>query len=225
MAFRLDNIVPWGRKCEEYVRMFSLDECDLQKKILGCGDGPASFNAEMTKRNSNVVSVDPVYKFSAAQIRERVEIIRPVIMAETRMHQSQFVWDFFKDPDELERYRMQAIARFLDDFEIGQNEGRYIQGQLPNLPFQDQSFELSLVSHLLFLYSDLMDTSVHLQSIRELLRVSQEVRIFPLLNLETCRSQHVDPVINAFSGQWDVKIVRVDYEFQAGGNEMMVIKK
>lgn len=58
----LANIVPWGRSFEEYRAMFELSEQDLNKRILGCGDGPASFNAEATKRGSKVISCDPVYR-------------------------------------------------------------------------------------------------------------------------------------------------------------------
>ena len=47
MPFTLDQIVPWGRSFDEYVKMFALTEADLEKRILGCGDGPASFNAVM----------------------------------------------------------------------------------------------------------------------------------------------------------------------------------
>jgi hypothetical protein len=34
----LKNAVPWGRSFE-----------DLEKKMLGCGDGPASFNAQINQ--------------------------------------------------------------------------------------------------------------------------------------------------------------------------------
>ncbi|MCI5142695.1 MAG: SAM-dependent methyltransferase, partial [Candidatus Electrothrix sp. ATG1] len=43
MTFQLKEIVPWGRSFQEYVAMFALSEDDLGKRILGCGDGPASF--------------------------------------------------------------------------------------------------------------------------------------------------------------------------------------
>jgi hypothetical protein len=49
--------------------MFSLNPADFERKIMGCGDGSASFNAELTKRGGNITSVDPVYYFSADQIR------------------------------------------------------------------------------------------------------------------------------------------------------------
>ena len=45
---KLEQVVPWGRSLAEYRAMFALSEADLQRRILGCGDGPASFNAEMT---------------------------------------------------------------------------------------------------------------------------------------------------------------------------------
>ena len=48
MPFTIDGVVPWGRTMDEYCGMFDLGERELRGRILGCGDGPASFNAEMT---------------------------------------------------------------------------------------------------------------------------------------------------------------------------------
>ncbi|WP_216593342.1 hypothetical protein [Cyanobium gracile] len=48
--FTLEQIVPWGRSFEEYVAMFSLADSDLAGRILGCGDGPAGFNAEASRQ-------------------------------------------------------------------------------------------------------------------------------------------------------------------------------
>src|SRR5215471_7275287 len=54
----LDRVVPWGRSFDEYCRMFALEEPDLARRILGCGDGPASFNAVATRRGLTVTSCD-----------------------------------------------------------------------------------------------------------------------------------------------------------------------
>ena len=54
---KLENIVPWGRNLTEYREMFLLTEEDLGKKILGCGDGPASFNSEVYAGGGRVVSL------------------------------------------------------------------------------------------------------------------------------------------------------------------------
>ena len=50
MSFTLSDIVPWGRSYDEYLRMFGLGDAELRLRILGCADGPASFNAEGTRR-------------------------------------------------------------------------------------------------------------------------------------------------------------------------------
>ena len=73
MPFSIDRVVPWGRSPAEYRAMFALDETHLGGRILGCGDGPASFNAELSAQGSTVVSVDPLYAVSAAAIERRVE--------------------------------------------------------------------------------------------------------------------------------------------------------
>ena len=58
--FTLNRVVPWGRSFEEYRRMFALSDADLQLKILGCADGPASFNAEASRLGHSVISIDPI---------------------------------------------------------------------------------------------------------------------------------------------------------------------
>ena len=72
-GFTLDKIVPWGRSYQEYIDMFNLSDDDLQLRILGCGDGPAEFNAKLTANNGNVVSLDPIYEFNTKQIRDRIK--------------------------------------------------------------------------------------------------------------------------------------------------------
>ena len=80
--FTLSSVVPWGRSFDEYVRMFALTEGDLASSILGCGDGPASFNAEATRRGTRVVSCDPLYQFDAAPIRQRIDETATEVLAQ-----------------------------------------------------------------------------------------------------------------------------------------------
>jgi hypothetical protein len=58
MSMKLNEVIPWGRSFDEYRRMFALSGDDLAGTILGCGDGPASFNAEATALGHRVVSCD-----------------------------------------------------------------------------------------------------------------------------------------------------------------------
>jgi hypothetical protein len=61
MAFTYEEVVPWGRSCNEYRRMVHLTNEDLQRSILGCDDRPANFNAEMCREGHRVISCDPLY--------------------------------------------------------------------------------------------------------------------------------------------------------------------
>ncbi len=47
MVMQLEQVVPLGRSFDEYQKMFKLSSEDLQQRILGLGDGPASFNTEL----------------------------------------------------------------------------------------------------------------------------------------------------------------------------------
>lgn len=222
MAFRLEEVVPWGRSFEEYAGMFALANEDLEKRILGCADGPAGFNAELTKRGGRIVSIDPLYQFSRDEIRLRIDRVFDTVLDETRKNAHEFVWTNIRSVEDLGRTRRDAMNAFLEDYPRGAREGRYREAGLPGLPFKDREFGLALCSHYLFLYSPHLAEEFHLQSIRELCRVAGEVRIFPVLELGAVRSRHLDPVIDRLSREgYRIALEEVPYEFQRGGNQMM----
>jgi hypothetical protein len=226
MAFILKNVVPWGRSFEEYLSMFELTEGDLQKKILGCGDGPAGFNARMNNAGHPIISIDPIYSFAAREIEDRISETYKEIVDQLEINQADYRWDIFKSPEELGKIRMKAMQEFLDDFTLGTAEGRYIAGKLPELPFDEKQFDLALCSHLLFLYSDQLSLEFHKEAVSELCRVAQEIRIFPLVTLAGNRSPYIsDMEIHCNKYGHQVAIKTVPYEFQRGGNEMMIIKR
>jgi SAM-dependent methyltransferase len=225
MGFTLDKVVPWGRSYTEYVNMFDLAEADLQRRILGCGDGPAGFNAVLTKQGGDVVSIDPIYAFDAAQVKRRVAETCEDVMAQMRKNQSDYVWSDISSVEELGRIRMSAMDTFLSDFELGKREGRYLAGELPSLPFKSGTFDIALSSHFLFLYSAHLSAEFHLQALQEMLRVAREVRVFPLLTLEGNPSPHLSPITEILVNLgFSAEFRRVPYEFQRGGNEMLLIK-
>ena len=226
MAIKYKSVVPWGRSYQEYVGMFKLSESDLDKKILGCGDGPASFNSVMKKRDKPVVSIDPIYQFSTAAIEKRIEDTYPVVIDQTRQHLDKFIWTRIRNIEELAEIRMKAMREFLKDYETGKNEGRYIYAELPTLPFEDDQFDLVLSAHFLFFYSDNLTYEFHLQSIEEMLRVAPEVRIFPLLDVNAVRSPYADRLIDRYSNRgFNASEIKVDYEFQKKGNTMLKIER
>jgi len=223
---KLENIVPWGRSKKEYMEMFSLKQEDiLSKKILGCGDGPSSFNTEVDYDGGEVVSVDPLYAYSKKEIMQRIDEVSEEVMEQVRANADKFVWKNIPDVDSLEHIRIEAMMEFLMDYEEGKEEGRYIDASLPELPFEEKRFDLALSSHFLFLYSEHLDEAFHQAAIDEMLRVADEVRIFPILTLSNERSPYVDKIIQTLQAKgYKAEIVKTDYEFQKGANEMLKIK-
>lgn len=225
MGFTLEKVVPWGRSYDEYVSMFDLTDVDLGLRILGCGDGPAAFNAALTKQGGNIVSMDPIYVFDGEQIRGRISETYTTVMAQLRKNYSDYVWGAIPSVEQLGSLRMSAMEAFLADFDAGKREGRYIPGELPLLPFKDGQFDIALSSHFLFLYSAHLSVEFHFQALQEMLRVAHEVRVFPIVALDGAASAHLNFVNKHFANQgFAVEGKRVPYEFQRGGNEMLVIK-
>ena len=225
MALRIDKntAIPWGRNLDEYRRMFALTSADLKLSILGCSDGPASFNAQVTAAGGSVISADPLYALRPSDIEARVEVARDLVMTDTYASLDDYKWDAIPSPEELESRRLKAVRDFLDDYEHG-GQSRYVCSGLPCLPFEDLSFDLALCSHFLFLYSEQFGLEFHLAAMEELLRVASEVRVFPLLDLSSRRSEHLEPALRHLRGTRRTATVEpVDYEFQIGAFEMLRI--
>ncbi len=224
MSMLLDKIVPFGRSMDEYIKMFSLTDADLDKRIIGIGDGPASFNAEMTRQGKNVISIDPIYQFSGGEILQRFNAVVDNIINQVKASPDDWVWSYHKSADDLRRNRLKVIEEFITDYDIGKENNRYIFEGLPKISYQNQEFDIALCSHLLFLYSDNLDYEFHLNSVSEMLRIAKEVRIFPLLTLMLQPSQHLDGILKYYiSKGYEVKIEKVEYELQRGGNQMLRI--
>ena len=226
MVMQLDRVVPFGRSLDEYKLMFDLSSKDLQQNILGVGDGPASFNTEGTKAGLKITSIDPVYQFSGAEIKQRFNEVVDLIIDQVIATPDNWVWKYYRNPQELKSGRIRAMEAFISDYDRGKAEGRYQQQELPSLDFADRTFDLALCSHFLFLYSAQFSQKFHLQGIKEMLRVSREVRIFPLLTLMQKKSSYLKFIQTELRNlNYSVEIVIVPYELQPGGNEMLVVSR
>ncbi|MXZ26284.1 MAG: methyltransferase domain-containing protein, partial [Caldilineaceae bacterium SB0665_bin_21] len=221
MPFSIDQVVPWGRTLDEYEAMFSLSPQDKAGCILGCADGPASFNAEMTAQGCRVVSVDPLYALTPEAIAQQGREAFDLMLEQARCNRQDFVWDRISSPEALGQLRMKAQHLFLEDFPCGKAEGRYIDASLPDLPFSDGTFDLALCSHFLFLYSQQFDLEFHVRAMQEMLRVAREVRVFPLLQLGGAPSPHVSGVVAGARGGGRVGGVGVGIEQLMGEGEQI----
>jgi ubiquinone/menaquinone biosynthesis C-methylase UbiE len=222
--FQLDGVVPWGRTADEYEAFFALHDVARGACILDCGGGPSSFAAEWSERGRRVVAVDPIYAFDARAIRGRFDATCAPMWQGMVSARSRFVWDFYGSPEALVERRRRALDLFLADRRAHESSGRYVAAALPELPFGDRCFDLVLCSHLLFLYSADLTLEMHVASIREMLRVGREVRIFPSLDLDGRESRHLRPTLEALQSEAETELIHVAFEFQRGARRMLRIR-
>lgn len=225
MTFKLDSVVPWGRNMNEYRMMFQLSDNDMSKKIAGFGDGPASFNFEATQKRYSVTSFDPIYQFTKEELQKKIEEVRITVMQQTRENKGNYVWTNIKSLDGLENVRMSAMRQFLDDFEQGKVENRYICHELPaRLNYEDDTFDIGLSSHFLLMYT-VLGYDFHIQAITEILRVCKEVRIFPIVDLDANKTDLIANVIDYLKKHYNIQIIKTKYEFQKGDNYLLIVRK
>jgi hypothetical protein len=210
-----------GRSAEKYKASFALADAEASTRILDCGGGPSSFTAEWSRRGRFVVAVDPVYQRKAAEIAAQWDDTSQRLPDGMRKAYHRFKWDYYPDPETVIGRRRNALMDFVDDCDSPTRIGPYVAGCLPNLPFKSDSFDLVRCSHLLFLYSEEIDLDLRVASLREKLRVSHEIRVFPLLNMEGQMSVHLEPSINALKGEAISELRQVPFEFRRGDSRML----
>lgn len=220
----LKNIALIGRTFEEYYRMFDLGNLLKDEQILDVASGVSSFCAEANAKGYDVTASDRIYISSPLEIEQKCRQDLDAVIKQLPDLVDLFVWKFFKDIRALKAQRENAYKLFIEDFK---NYGtkRYMPIEYPSTDFIDNQFNISLVSHFLFLYEDHINYDLHKKIILELLRItSKEIRIFPIVNLKGKKSSLVDTLIHDKDFErFQISVEKVDYEFMKNGNEMMVI--
>src|SRR3990172_8128214 len=140
-GLHLDRIVFIGRTYFEYMRTFGLDESDLKKgPVLDCAAGPSSFTAEAHGMGIDVTACDALYEMPVEILAEkgRKDIEHTFQKVDGVPH--LYVWKYYKNRDEIIALRHKALDLFAKDFTGGFAKGRYVQAELPHLPFPDKAF-------------------------------------------------------------------------------------
>jgi hypothetical protein len=159
-------------------------------------------------------------------IRAWIAEVMPTVLAQTEQAADAFVWKHITSIEHLRSLRLAAMGEFLADYAKPGAEQRYHPGSLPVLRYADGEFDLSLCSHFLFLYAEHHSLDFHVSSVLELCRVARDARIFPLLELGGGESRHLRPAMEQLARRGlSAEVQRVSYEFQRGGNQMLVVRR
>ena len=226
-AVDADNVGDYlisARSFGEYEAMFGLGGDDLRGRLLDCPGGASSFTAHASALGALVTAVDPVYAMPIPVLQGLVKKESDRGSAHTAAGVDRYRWDFYGDLEGHRQMRARSAAIFSHD--IDEHPERYLAASLPDLPFGDRQFDVVVSSHFLFTYADRLDADFHVAALIELLRVcSREVRVFPLLDQAGRRpGAMIGAVLSRLTRQGiEVKVQEVAYEFQRGGNEMLVM--
>ncbi|MDQ4072725.1 MAG: class I SAM-dependent methyltransferase [Thermoproteota archaeon] len=228
----LDRVAFYGRTLLEYQKFFKLSDPDLLNfpKIIDCPAGASSFVSEMYSRKNydiEVVGCDPIFGTSMENLKSIGYRDISYVTEKVSSSPNFYNWDFYKSIDFLKNQRTLALEKFLSDYNQGLSQKRYLKASLPNLPFDDKTFDLVLSGHFLFTYSNKFDLEFHVSSILELFRIcSRQVRIYPIQQRSSKPYPFMDEIYSKLK-EMEIKfdIVTVPFEFQKGSNKMLLLER
>lgn len=219
----MKKFVLWGHHLKDYIEMFDLSDNDLSRNILEYGSGATSFNKEMTDAGYRVISCDPLFSKSHEALESYVFDTFNSTINEMQVMGKQYQ---LKGDDEIEQLissRRNGILKFLSDYDLGLNEKRYLPVSVSSsLPFDNYEFGLGLISHHLFVNYTEQGVDEHVRLIEEMVRVTGEVRVFPLLDKNAKISNLLGPVmLELQKKQLGVEIRQVNSQLKRAGNAML----
>ncbi|MEK3881695.1 methyltransferase domain-containing protein [Paenibacillus sp. PL2-23] len=169
----------------EYEAMFGLTAAELAAgAILDVAAGGSSFVAEARARGFEAYAVDPRYGEAASRWAQEAKAEIETSTEKLAALKESFDWSYYGSIEQHRKGRLASLAQFAAHAETSDV---YRYGALPELPFRDDTFELILCSHFLFLYAEAFGESFHEASVRELMRVCKPggvIKIYPLLSLK-----------------------------------------
>ena len=218
-----NDILSLGRSLQEYVDMFALTTGDLQRPILSVAAGGSSLGAELRSSNPAVTSLDPLYAQPPAAVEQRITQQLQCLEHMIDGGSPEWVWSYHGGKQGLLASRTKTLHAFLDDYRLHHSSDKYLTDALPFVA-TECTYDLCLCSHFLFLYCNLLDYDFHIASVRRLLEIANEIRIYPIMTQELVQYPQLDTLRDELQ-QKGVRSHRVPvpYRLRRGSDHMLVI--
>ena len=190
----------WGHHVNEYQAMFGLSNAEIRTRILEYGCGPSAVNATLHHQG---ICMNSLFNARLEQVLQN-----PL----------QFDVQEYGGMSAFIDSRRNGLNIFFKDYEQGVAEGRYLE--IPeHLPFAHHAFDFALVSHYLFIDTEIQH---QLEIIQSLANIANEVRIFPLIDSQAQASPLLGPVLLGLQqANYGVEVREVDYYLYPKGNAML----
>ncbi|MGC0317361.1 hypothetical protein [Kitasatospora acidiphila] len=181
---RLGGVLITSRPLDEYCVFFGLSRARLSAlpgPVLDCPGGASGLVAEARALGCRVVAADPAYARPTAELLAAAERSRQAMAAAMPADPAHHPAPRHRPYDKYLRSWDRARGLFAAD--RAAHPGSYLAARLPELPFADGSFALTLSSYLLFAYPERFGPDEQLEALLELVRVTAadgEVLVHPL---------------------------------------------
>lgn len=216
------EVIPgWVHGLEEYKQMFDLKPVDFEKRILDFPGSISSFNADVHEKAPNVVSGDAIYRLDTDEMRDYAATVLDADADYLKKHADKLLRRGAAALDEIFAMWERNKLHFIQDYAAGKREGRYEAVLMPELPYKDHQFQLALCSDYVFnrhIQNDCRPDQV----VKELCRVAEELRIFPLLTEAGDVSEWLGPImLELQKNNYGLEVRQVSFENLKGGNAML----
>lgn len=217
----------FGRPFEELLRCFGFQLPELRGlRVLDCPAGPSSFVARANELGIDAVGADPMYYRGPDALARVARSDFKDMYGRMRAKPEFLVTKTYPSIDASEIVRGEAMEIFIRDYRKRYPSGRYVAASLPELSFADDTFDVALCGHLLFLYADQFGYAFFREAIRELLRVARkEVRIHPIVDSSGQTYEKLGELRAELAEEgYSSRVIDVDHEFFRGTNRTLVVE-
>lgn len=212
----------WIYDFSDYQQMYDLTQADFEKVILDFSAGISSFNAQACARGMQVISADPAYHLSETDMHSHARSVLHHTISQLEADPTRLQNHSVSMRQKIESLWEKTEATFLQDYAAGKLQARYQSIQLPTFPFATLQFQLALCTDYVFHHA-LSREKVH-AILKELARVAEEVRIFPLLDSNGKMPAELGPLMLYFQQKnYGIEVREVPYHTLKGGNAMLRI--
>jgi hypothetical protein len=211
-----------GYHIDDYRQMFGLVDADFNASLLEYCSGVTAVNAELHARHQSMTSCDPWFandlthleQLAHSNFKAAVHALQQRSPQSNSSHQTALA--------ALIDTRRKGIEAGLNDYESGRSQKRYLPLENHRLPFDDFMFDIALCANWFFSDIKQQDVEFHVDSIRELVRVAKEVRIFPLVGENGEPSSLLGPtLLKLQQANFGVEIRKVDVHAPMNGDAML----
>lgn len=227
MDLSINEICGLGYSVDDYKKMFDLSDDDLNRNILDYRSGANVFCQEIYNQNKSEASIikacDPIYQMNITDLKKLAKASIDKLNQEYKANKSKFTLNT-ADFEKFIEQRINNINIFFSEFEVNKNNNLYTLDSLPSLSFEDEKFDLALVNYYFFSYSEILGLDYIVAGLKELIRVANEVRIFPLVNHSGEYSDAVPMVLGKLQeNDLGAEIKEVEFGLWQSENAMMKV--